>query len=124
MRFLVDENMGLSYAKSLRTMGYEAVHVSEVGLTSTIDEDIVAYAYKNSYTVVTFDLDFTRIVALSQKTFPSIITFRMGEINVAEFEAHIRFYLPDIMSDILKGALITIDTQGVRIKKLPILRKK
>ena len=31
---------------------------------------------------------------------------------------------PDIIHDILKGALITIDMQGVRVKRLPILRKK
>ncbi len=124
MQFLIDENMGLSYANTLRSLGYEAIHVSEVGLTSTEDTDIVTYAFDKGYTIITFDLDFTRIVALSQKLFPSIITFRMGEINVTEFEEHFRFYIPEIKDDIIKGALITIDTQGVRTKRLPILRKK
>lgn len=40
MQFLVDENMALSYAKTLRSLAYKAAHVSEVGLTST-DDDIV-----------------------------------------------------------------------------------
>jgi predicted nuclease of predicted toxin-antitoxin system len=119
MRFLIDENLGLSYAKSLRAMGYEAAHVSEVNLTSTIDEDIVAYAINNDFIIITFDLDFTRIVALSQKVFPSIITFRMGEITVGEFEIQIIQYLPDLKEVILQGALVTIDNNGMRIKKLP-----
>lgn len=123
MQFLVDENMALSYAKTLRSLAYKAVHVSEVGLTSTDDDDIVVYAHEKDYTIITFDLDFTRIVALSQKPFPSIITFRVGEINVSEFEELIRIYLPDLINDIVKGALITIDSQGVRIKKLPIVKK-
>lgn len=123
MQFLVDENMALSYAKTLRSLSYKAVHVSEVGLTSTIDDEIVVYAHENGYAIITFDLDFTRIVALSQKSFPSIITFRLGEINVSEFEELIRIYLPDLINDIVNGVLITIDSQGVRIKKLPILKK-
>ena len=114
--------MGLSYAKSLRTMGLEAIHVAEVGLTSTIDEDIVTYAYQNAYIVITFDLDFTRIVALSRKSFPSILTFRLGEINVSEFETLIQTYLPEITKSLLEGALVTIDTNGLRIKKLPVVK--
>ncbi len=123
MQFLVDENMAVSYAKTLRSLGYVAVHVAEVGLTTTEDTDIVAYAIENGYSIITFDLDFTRIVALSQKPFPSIITFRLGEINVSEFEEFINLYIPDLINKIIEGALVTIDSQGVRVKKLPIMKK-
>ena len=123
MQFLVDENMALSYAKTLRSLGYVAVHVAEVDLTSTEDTDIVAYAIANGYSIITFDLDFTRIVALSQKSFPSIITFRLGEINVFEFEEYINLYIPDLINKIIEGALVTIDSQGVRVKKLPVKKK-
>ena len=123
MQFLVDENMALSYAKTLRLLGYVAVHVAEVDLTSTEDTDIVAYAIANGYSIITFDLDFTRIVALSQKSFPSIITFRLGEINVFEFEEYINLYIPDLINKIIEGALVTIDSQGVRVKKLPVKKK-
>lgn len=123
MQFLVDENMALSYAKTLRSLGYVAVHVAEVDLTSTEDTDIVAYAIVNGYSIITFDLDFTRIVALSQKSFPSIITFRLGEINVFEFEEYMNLYIPDLINKIIEGSLITIDSQGVRVKKLPVKKK-
>ena len=41
MRFLFDENMPRSFARILRQLGYDAIHVSDVGLTSTKDRIIV-----------------------------------------------------------------------------------
>jgi predicted nuclease of predicted toxin-antitoxin system len=35
MRFLFDENMPRSFARILRELGYDAIHVIDVGLTAT-----------------------------------------------------------------------------------------
>ena len=55
MRFIVDENLGLSYAQRLRDMGYDAVHVCEVGLGETDDQIIVEYAQSKGLIIITFD---------------------------------------------------------------------
>jgi predicted nuclease of predicted toxin-antitoxin system len=124
MRFLIDENLAKSCAAVLRSLGHEAVHVAEIGLTSTDDEDIVAFALRENYIVVTFDLDFSRIVALSKKPFPSIITFRLGEISPREFQEIMLLHLPNLSADLPQGALVTIDSRGVRIQKLPVVPKR
>ena len=123
MRFLVDENLACSCANAMRELGYEAVHVSEVGLTSTDDTEIVTYAVENGYIIITFDLDFSRIVALSRQFFPSIITFRMGEITVPAFRELILLNIPDLEDSLKQGVLVTIDPRGVRIQPLPITKK-
>ncbi len=79
MRFIVDENLGLSYAQRLRDTGYDAVHVCEVGLGETDDQIIVEYAQSKGLIIITFDLDFSRIVALGKLELPSVITFRLGK---------------------------------------------
>lgn len=123
MRFLIDENMALSCAAVLIEMGYDASHVSEIGLTATKDADITLFARENQYIIVTFDLDFSRIVALSSRTFPSIITFRTGEVNTTIFAALMRENLQHLEEALLSGALVTIDLNGVRIQRLPVIPK-
>lgn len=124
MRFLIDENLAKSCAAVLRSLGHEAVHVAEIGFTSTDDEDIAALALRENYIVVTFDLDFSRIMALSKMPFPSVITFRLGELSLIEFRELMLLHLPNLSSDLLQGALVTIDSRGVRVQKLPIAPKR
>lgn len=123
MQFLIDENLACSCASAMRALGYEAVHVSEIGLNSTDDTEIVAYAVEHGYIIITFDLDFSRIVALSRRSFPSIITFRMGEITIQSFQELILLNVPALEGNLKKGVLVTIDPRGVRIQHLPILKK-
>lgn len=124
MRFLINENLALSCAMAMRSIGYEAVHVAEIRLTSTDDEDIVAFALQEDYFIITFDLDFSRIVALSRKRLPSVITFRVGELSVTNFQELILLNLPNISNDLSEGALVTIDPRGTRTQRLPVASKK
>ncbi|EGW19867.1 hypothetical protein Mettu_2987 [Methylobacter tundripaludum SV96] len=64
-RFLVDENMGNDVAILLRDFGYNAIFVSEAGLTGFSDESVFAYAWKDSRIILTHDSDF-----LNDKQFP------------------------------------------------------
>ncbi|MBK9015868.1 MAG: DUF5615 family PIN-like protein [Saprospiraceae bacterium] len=41
MKFLIDENMPLSFAEILNGLGHEAVHVFDVGLDETDDAIII-----------------------------------------------------------------------------------
>lgn len=64
MRFIVDENMPRLFAGILRERGFDASHVQEIGYNSTDDELILDFAAANGYVIITFDLDFSRLVAL------------------------------------------------------------
>ena len=120
MRFLFDENMPRSFPKILRELGYDAIHVSDVGLTSTKDRIIVSFAEKTGDVMITFDLDFTTIVATENLPFPSVITFRLPELNQIDFRIIMSQHLESLLIPLERGALITINERGIRIKYLPV----
>ena len=90
MKLLLDMGLAQSTARLLRTQGHDAIHLREQGLQRLDDQLIVAKALHEDRIIVTHDLDFGRIVALSGDRSPaslpsglrtcertkSIVTFR------------------------------------------------
>lgn len=122
MKFLLDENLLPSFCRIVVGLGYEARHVYEVNLGETPDEKIVAFARSTGETILTNDLDFSRIMALSGERFPSVITFRLGALNAVIFREILRLNFADILPALREGALVTIDENGIRIRTLPVFR--
>jgi len=58
IRFLVDENLPISLVEFLKSMGFEAHRVSDIGLRGAKDEEIASFAVRNGYVVMTLDKDF------------------------------------------------------------------
>ena len=77
MKFLADMEVSPLTVKKLKEKGYDAVHLSEEGLFRMSDSEIMAKAKEESRIVLTFDLDFTDLLAASQHNLPSVIIFRL-----------------------------------------------
>ncbi|MEL7407408.1 MAG: DUF5615 family PIN-like protein, partial [Cyanobacteria bacterium J06558_2] len=77
MRFLADMGISPLTVKKLKETGYTAVHLSEEGLMRMPDSQIVAKAKQESRIILTFDLDFTDLLAASKDSLPSVIIFRL-----------------------------------------------
>jgi predicted nuclease of predicted toxin-antitoxin system len=122
MTLLLDENLALSYAEALRREGFAAKHVIKINYDQTKDELIVNFARTNNMVIVTFDLDHTKIVALSGGILPSVITFRLTQISQEILLAFFTKHYTTIQPALEKGALITVDDNGIRIRELPIRR--
>jgi predicted nuclease of predicted toxin-antitoxin system len=120
MKFLIDENMPLSFAEILNGMGHEAVHVFEVGLDETDDAIILEYAQKQGQTIITFDLDFSRLVAIGNLRLPSVITFRTDTMTPALFHQVMIQHLPSMLEPLTAGAMVTVTDGNIRVKKLPV----
>jgi predicted nuclease of predicted toxin-antitoxin system len=73
MKFIVDQGIPVSAIAFLREAGHDVLHVREAGLNQLPDEDILKAAIREQRVVVTHDLDFPRLVALSGGALPSII---------------------------------------------------
>lgn len=80
----------------------------------------MAFARDSGETILTNDLDFSRIMALSRVQFPSIITFRLGALNADIFREVVLLNFPDLIEAADAGNMITIDEGGIRIRKLPL----
>ncbi|RLI08496.1 hypothetical protein DRO24_01165 [Candidatus Bathyarchaeota archaeon] len=97
LRFLVDENLPLSLVEFLRSRGFKAVRVSEVGLKGAEDSTIAEYALNNDYIIVTLDKDFGYIYHSIYRNRLTIILIRTDNP------------LPNNVISILNNALNQID---------------
>ena len=124
MKFLVDENIPSSFSNELKTTGYEVRHVTEVGLKATDDNEIVSFARKSGEIIITYDLDFSRIISLLSYDSPSLITLRVSVLNSESFLKIINEVLKSCRRDLETGAMISVDDDRMRIRMLPVIKKK
>ena len=71
MRFLADMGISPRTVRYLHDAGYEAVHLHELGQDRLPDEAILAQALRESCVILTHDLDFSEIIAVSVHSCPA-----------------------------------------------------
>jgi predicted nuclease of predicted toxin-antitoxin system len=120
VKLLLDMGMARSTTALLISQGYDTVHLRDQGLQRLADEAIVEKALSEGRVILTHDLDFGRIVALSRGKLPSVITFRLEDMRAA----HVNHYLTDVLArfedQLRAGALISVNEQKIRVRRLPI----
>lgn len=72
--------------------------------------------------VLTFDLDFGDILAMARAKTPSVIMFRLRNQTPAAVNPRLFRVIGDCESDLDSGAIIIIEDQGYRVRRLPIRR--
>jgi hypothetical protein len=65
MKFLADMGLARSTVAFLRAQGHDAVHLRDQGLQRLEDEEIIEKARAEGRVILTHDLDFGRIIAVS-----------------------------------------------------------
>ncbi len=124
MKFLLDMGLAQRTVYFLRTQGYDAVHLREQGLQRLPDDEIVAKAIAEDRIILTHDLDFGRIVALSRQGLPSVVTFRLADMQAAEVNRHLLDVLARFSEQLQRGALVSVSDQAVRVRNLPVTGRK
>jgi predicted nuclease of predicted toxin-antitoxin system len=120
MRFLVDMPLSRELAAWLIQNGHEAVHASELGLHDVPDATILERARKDQRVVVTADLDYPRLLALTQERGPGLILFRRGNFSEAESVERLRRALEAVPAHELPHSIIVIEKDRVRRRRLPV----
>ena len=120
IRFLLDMGLAQSTGEFLRSLGHDAVHLRDQGLQRLPDERIVVKAQEEGRIIITHDLDFGRIVALSGGTVPSIVTLRLTNMTPAQVNIALQAVLDNAARSLEDGALVTVTDGGIRIRTLPI----
>jgi predicted nuclease of predicted toxin-antitoxin system len=120
LRFLIDMGIGLDVSHALRAAGHDCVHLTEQGLERLPDTQIIAKAAAERRIVLTHDLDFGRLLALSGLAGPSIITFRLSDMRPSNVLNRLLNTLDAFGADLEKGAALVITDRGIRRRTLPI----
>ena len=80
----------------------------------------MAAARDSGCSVLTQDLDFSAIVALSGARTPSLITLRLASSRVEHVNEILARVLPQIEEDLVRGSAITVEEAAIRRRALPV----
>jgi len=122
MKFLADMPISPRTVSYLRETGYEAMRVDKLGMERAKDEQLFRYAAERDMVIITMDLDFGGLLALSGMTKPSVITFRLRNPDVNHINKMLEDMLPKLLSELEVGAIITVEEERVRVRRLPIMK--
>ena len=122
MKVVVDMNLAPSWIDRLAAHGFEAVHWSAIGAATARDDEILAWARTNGFLVLTHDLDFTAILAATSDQAPSVVQLRMQDVLSESALEAVVIALRAHSEEIVKGALLSIDESGARVRILPLRR--
>ena len=120
MKLLADLHISPRTVAFLRTLSHDVLRVSEVMPETSTDEQIVSRAKNERRVVLTQDLDFTNIIALSGDATPSLITLRLSSSRIEYVNERLSLILPVVESIIETGLLVSVGDDSVRWRKLPI----
>ncbi|MEQ1794565.1 MAG: DUF5615 family PIN-like protein [Nitrospira sp.] len=120
MRLLADLHIAPRTVQFLRSLGHDALRVTDLLPATASDESIVERAAKDQRIILTQDLDMTAIIALSRRQYPSLVTLRLSSVRVEFVNSILQRTLPVLEHDLLQGALVTIEDSRVRLRRLPL----
>jgi len=122
VKLLVDMNLSPSWVGWLARCGFDAVHWATIGATTAPDVEILDWARAHEFVVLTNDLDFSAILAASSGLAPSVVQLRMHDLlSEAAVAAAVRA-LNAQREAIARGALLSVDEGGLRVRVLPLRR--
>jgi predicted nuclease of predicted toxin-antitoxin system len=107
-------------ARWLVHAGHEAVHALDVGLARASDAVILEYARRERWVIITADLDYPRLLALTHAEGPGLILFRGGNYSEQEVVERLRRTFAVIPPEELPRSLIVIEKGRIRRRRLPI----
>jgi len=120
MRFLADMGVAMRIVEWLREKGHDVIHLRDEGLQRLPNGEIFKKAAMENRIILTFDLDFGEIAALSGSQLVSVILFRLRNTHTLHVWKRLEQVLM-VSSDALKeGAIIIVEETRHRIRKLPI----
>jgi predicted nuclease of predicted toxin-antitoxin system len=124
MRFLADMGISQEVVIWLREQGHEATHLRDEGLQRLENGVIFIKAIHETRIILTWDLDFTEIVALSGRTQVSAVVFRLINTRSVHVIERLKRVLLESAQDLEEGAIISVEEGRHRVRLLPLGRKR
>jgi predicted nuclease of predicted toxin-antitoxin system len=120
MKLLVDMNLSPRWVTVLAEEGIHAADWGTVGRSNAPDPEIMLYARTNGFIVLTHDLDFGAILAVTQLQKPSVVQIRGAEVSPSIIGSAVLRALRQMAEELEAGALITVDPRRAKLRLLPL----
>ena len=124
MRFLADIGVAPRIVDWLREQGHGASHLSDEGLHRLPDAEIFQKAAREKSILLTFDLDFAEIVALSGSAEVSVVLFRLDNTQTDFVLSRLASVLRESGHLLPTGVIVIVEDSRHRIRRLPIRKSQ
>lgn len=118
MRFLADMGVAQRIVEWLRAEGHDAIHLHDEGLQRMPNGEIFQKAVAEERIILTFDLDFGEIVALSDGHRASVILFRLHNTRTPHVMERLKKVLKDSAEALERGAIVIVEESRHRTRPL------
>lgn len=120
MKFLADMGVSMTVVQALREQDYDAIHLREQRLQRLPDPTILIKAKQENRIILTFDLDFSELLAINREDLPSVVIFHLQK-TIPHFVAdRLLESLPLYKENLTQGAILIIEDSRYRLRHLPI----
>ena len=117
-KFLVDEDMPRSTARTLRDKGYDVTDVRDSGLRGKNDKDVFEFAQRHNATLLTGDMGFSNITHFRIGSHAGIVIAHYpNEMSPAEINKQIIEAFDHLSESDFTGNLIILDPGKIRIRR-------
>jgi predicted nuclease of predicted toxin-antitoxin system len=120
MRFLGDMCIDARIVKWLRKNQHDATHLRDQGLHRMPNGEIFDKAIREDRIVITFDLDFGEIAALTQGRKASVIVFRLKNTRTPYVIKRLSSVIDTFAGALEKGAIVIVEDTRCRVRYFPI----
>jgi len=117
---LIDMNLSPTWVRFLETHEWTARHWSTVGDPRASDRTIMKWAADNDHVVLTHDLDFGALLALTHATGPSVVLVRDRDVLPEAIGVSVVAALKQHRDELVQGAIVVVDGSNSRVRILPL----
>ncbi|MBI2088268.1 MAG: DUF5615 family PIN-like protein [Deltaproteobacteria bacterium] len=119
MRLLADMGVDVRVVHWLRSQGHNATHLRDEGLQRSPNGEIFKKAVAESRVILTFDLDFGEILALSKGPKAGVILFRLRNTRTPHVIQRLASVLSDCVEPLERGAVVIVQESRHRVREFP-----
>ena len=120
MTFFLDINIPRSFADFIEKKGHKAIIGAKAGFHGKSDWEICQFAAENNCIIVTHDLGYGELLAVSGASKPSVIIFRVQPLTPQTLEDTFWHAFRAASNELTRGAVVVIEKNKYRLRRLPI----
>lgn len=117
MKIFANENLFEPIIDYLRSRGNDVLSIRDSGLSGISDDEVYEKACKENLVIITMDKDFTRTFRFPPERCGGIVVAKTYRRTVDETLAIFRKHFQAINEEDIKGNLVIITPEGVRIRR-------
>jgi predicted nuclease of predicted toxin-antitoxin system len=121
-RLLLDQGLPRSSAVLLTEMGWDVIHVADIGMSRSDDSKILYRAAAEARVCVTLDADFHALLMTGGERGPSVMRIRKEGLDAAALATLLQGIWGGIEDALEDGVMVTVTDRSVRVRRLPVAK--